>query len=61
MNVQLGPKRVMPLNVIEEKWNAIALPVERFQEMVRIGSFAGEVEWLKFLSVAACTLCMLSI
>ena len=54
--LQLGPKRVMPLPVIEEKWRALSLPIERFQELVRIGSFSGEVEWLKFFAAAASTL-----
>lgn len=46
----------MPLPVIEEKWRALSLPIERFQELVRIGSFSGEVEWLKFFAAAASTL-----
>jgi hypothetical protein len=56
LHKQLGPKRVMPLPVIEEKWRALSLPIERFQELVRIGSFSGEVEWLKFFAAAASTL-----
>ena len=54
--LQLGPKKIVPLELIEEKWRALALPQEKLDDLVRIGSFGGETEWLKIFSVAASTL-----
>lgn len=56
LNKQLGPKKVVPLGMIEEKWKDLALPKEQFDELVRIGSFGGDVEWLKFFSLASSSL-----
>ncbi|VDK79615.1 unnamed protein product [Dibothriocephalus latus] len=38
---------------VEEKWLALALPLERLQEIWRIGNFGQDVKWLHFLSLAA--------
>ncbi|KAF6018134.1 ROPN1L [Bugula neritina] len=56
LHKQLGPKKVVPLALIEEKWRALALPQEKFDDLVRIGSFSGDTEWLKLFSLAASTL-----
>ncbi|XP_071099264.1 ropporin-1-like protein [Haliotis cracherodii] len=56
LNRQLGPKKIVPLNVIEEKWLDLALPKEQFDDFVRIGSFGGDVEWNKFFALAASAL-----
>lgn len=56
LNKQLGPRKVVSLQVVEEKWKDLALPKEQFDELVRIGSFAGEVEWLKFFALTCSTL-----
>lgn len=42
--------------MIEEKWKDLALPKEQFDELVRIGSFGGDTEWLKFFALAASNL-----
>lgn len=42
----------MPLSLIEEKWADLALPKEQFDDLVRIGSFGGEIEWNKFFALA---------
>ena len=55
-SIQLGPKKVVPLELIEQKWRALSLPQERFDDLTRIGSFAGETEWLKLFALAATTL-----
>lgn len=56
LNKQLGPKKVVPLAVIQEKWLDLALPKEQFDELVRIGSFGGDTEWLKFFALACSSL-----
>lgn len=53
LNKQLGPKKTVPLSLIEEKWVDLALPKEQFDDLVRIGSFGGDVEWNKFFALAA--------
>jgi len=52
LNKQLGPKKTAPLSTIEEKWCDLALPKEQFDDLVRIGSFGGDVEWNKFFALA---------
>jgi len=56
LNRQLGPKRVVPLTVVEDKWRDLALPKETFDELCRIGDFTGQVEWLKFFALACSSL-----
>merc|ERR1719318_385962 len=56
LNKQLGPKKVVPLSMIEERWVDLSLPKEQFVELVRIGSFGGDVEWLKFFALGASAL-----
>ena len=46
----------MDLSLIEEKWKDLALPREKFDDLVSLGSFNGETDWLKFLSLAASSL-----
>ena len=53
---QLGPKKVVPLWLVEEKWRDIALPREQFDDIVRIGNFTGDVEWLKFFALGCSTI-----
>ncbi|ESO83256.1 hypothetical protein LOTGIDRAFT_204839 [Lottia gigantea] len=56
LNRQLGPKKTIPLSTVEEKWLDLALPKEQFDDIVRIGSFGGEIEWNKFLAIATSAL-----
>ncbi|CAH8294835.1 unnamed protein product, partial [Schistosoma turkestanicum] len=57
LNNQLASMKVLPLSVIEEKWKDLSLPVERFQEICRIGNFVDTCEWRWFLALAASDLC----
>lgn len=43
----------MSLDLVEKKWCDLHLPIERFHELVRLGSFAGDVEWIRFAALAA--------
>lgn len=56
LNKQLGPKKTVVLSLIEEKWTDVALPKEQFDDLVRIGSFGGDVEWNKFFALACSAL-----
>ena len=42
--------------MVEEKWLDLALPKEQFDDLVRIGSFGGDVEWNKFFALCASAL-----
>ncbi|CAH8587830.1 Ropporin-1-like protein [Schistosoma haematobium] len=57
LNNQLASLKIVSLSVIEEKWKDLSLPVERFQEICRIGNFANTCEWRWFLALAASDLC----
>ncbi|KAH8872096.1 Ropporin-1-like protein [Schistosoma japonicum] len=57
LNNQLASMKIVPLPVIEEKWRDLSLPVERFQEICRIGNFVNACEWRWFLALAASELC----
>ncbi|GAA55756.1 ropporin-1-like protein [Clonorchis sinensis] len=57
MNNQLAALKTIPVTLIEEKWKDLSLPMERFQELCRIGNFVGTCEWRHFLAVAASDLC----
>jgi len=58
LNRQLGPKKVVALTLIEEKWTDLALPKEVFDDLVRIGDLVGEVKWIEFLALACSSLSM---
>lgn len=56
LNRQLGPKKTVALSLIEEKWLDLALPKEQFDDLVRVGSFSGQIEWNRFFALAASAL-----
>lgn len=45
---QFGLKKIVLLNLVMEKWADLVFLKEQFDDLVRIGSFGGEVEWNKF-------------
>jgi len=57
----LGPKKSVPLRMIEEKWTDLALPKEQFDDLVRLGSFGGDVEWNTFFALACSAVAGVSI
>jgi len=56
LNRQLGPKRVVNLTLVEDRWNDLSLPKEVFDDIVRIGDLTGDVKWVYFLALAASSL-----
>lgn len=56
LNRQLGPKKTVPLSLIEEKWKDLALPKELFDDLVRTGNLTGDVQWLHFFVLACSSL-----
>jgi len=56
LNRQLGSRRTVTVDMIEEKWHDVALPKELFDELLRIGNFNAEVDWLKFFALGCSSL-----
>lgn len=38
---------------IEEKWMDLSLPKEQFDDLIRISGLTGQIEWNRFLALAA--------
>ncbi|XP_065063860.1 ropporin-1-like protein [Rhopilema esculentum] len=56
LHKQLGNKPVVELCKVEEKWNALCLPKTNLDEVMRLGSFGEEFNWLQFLALACSTI-----
>lgn len=56
LNRQLRDKDKVTADIIEEKWKALDLPKEQFDELLKIGDLHGSFEWEKFLALAASAL-----
>ncbi|XP_071830908.1 ropporin-1-like protein isoform X2 [Apostichopus japonicus] len=56
LNRQLSPKKVVSLAEVEQKWKDNCLPKERLQNLMQIGSFGDEFDWLKFFALACSAL-----
>lgn len=55
-SIQLSPKKVVSLAEVEQKWKDNCLPKERLQNLMQIGSFGDEFDWLKFFALACSAL-----
>ena len=53
---QLGDRPVVEASKVQQKWHALCLPDDNLKEVMRLGSFGEEFEWLKFLSIACSSL-----
>ncbi|KAL5007402.1 hypothetical protein ScPMuIL_016208 [Solemya velum] len=56
MHKQLGSKKTIQVALIEEKWLDLALPKEQYDDLIRIGNFGVDVEWIKFFAIACAAL-----
>lgn len=50
---QLGDKPIVEYSKVQDKWHALCLSTTTLDDIMRMGSFAEEFEWLKFLSLCA--------
>lgn len=48
---QVGDKPIVEFSKVEEKWHALCLSKEVINDIMRLGSFGEEFEWLKFLAL----------
>ena len=54
---QIAPIKAVELELIEEKWLAVNLPVEKFHLIVQLGNFSNEnLDWIKFMAIACSTI-----
>lgn len=49
---QLGDKPSVECSRLKDKWHALCLSSEELDDIMRLGSFAEEFEWMKFLALA---------
>lgn len=56
LNRQLGPKVLTPVASIETKWNSLALSHGQFEQLVKIGRFDGNIQWLHFFALGCSSL-----
>ncbi|CAB3998362.1 Hypothetical predicted protein [Paramuricea clavata] len=56
LHKQLGSKPIIEQSSLQEKWKHLSLPDDRLYEILRLGSFAEEITWVHFLSLAAVTI-----
>lgn len=56
LNRQLGPKKKIELSDLEKKWSDNCLPKEQLDNLLTIGSFGDQIEWLKFFAIACSSL-----
>jgi hypothetical protein len=56
LNRQLGPRILVPVATIANKWSNLALPRDQFDRIVEIGKFEGNIYWIKFFAIASSSL-----
>jgi len=49
---QLGDKPIVEYSKVQDKWHALCLSSDELNDIMKLGSFAEEFEWLKFLALA---------
>ncbi|XP_069762976.1 ropporin-1-like protein isoform X2 [Narcine bancroftii] len=49
---QLSPKNVVEERELVEKWEDLSLPIQRLRNILQLGSFGHEIEWMKFMALA---------
>jgi len=54
--VQLGPKVLTPVASIETRWNSLALSSDQFKQLVKIGRFSGNIQWMHFFALGCSSL-----
>jgi len=53
LHQQLKDTDVCSLDLITKKWNELGLPKQQLSEIVQVGSFVEDVEFIKFFAVAS--------
>ncbi|XP_067912331.1 ropporin-1-like protein [Heterodontus francisci] len=49
---QLSPKNLVEEAELVEKWKDLGLPIQQLQNILQLGQFEDEIEWMKFLALA---------
>lgn len=56
LHKQISKDECVKLALVEDKWKALNLPKENYDIVVQLGNFSDEVEWIKFMAIAASTI-----
>ncbi|XP_041040963.1 ropporin-1-like protein [Carcharodon carcharias] len=49
---QLSPKNFVEEEELVQKWKDLGLPIQQLKNILHLGSFENEIEWMKFLALA---------
>lgn len=52
LNRQLSEHKTVSLSSLARRWDGLCLDTEQFNDLVQLGNFKKEVDWLKFLALA---------
>jgi hypothetical protein len=56
LHTQLGAKEKVAISELEEKWKAAGFNRQQLDDLIELGNFKDEVDWLSFLSLACSAL-----
>ncbi|CAH1251348.1 ROPN1L [Branchiostoma lanceolatum] len=56
LHKQLSPQGTVQLSVLEQKWKEVCLPQEQMDEIMKVGTFSDNIEWIKFFALACSSL-----
>jgi len=56
LHKQLQGDTTVPINELKAKWAQLSLPGDRLDEILTLGNFVADVNWLNFLSLACTSL-----
>ncbi|PSN54014.1 hypothetical protein C0J52_10164 [Blattella germanica] len=51
--LQLGKVETIPASVLYDKWNGICLNEDALTDMLKLGEFEEDVNWMKFIAIAS--------
>ncbi|XP_078577175.1 ropporin-1-like protein [Branchiostoma floridae x Branchiostoma japonicum] len=56
LHKQLSPQGTVQLSALEQKWKELCLPQEQMDEIMKVGTFSDNIEWIKFFALACSSL-----
>ncbi|XP_066270246.1 ropporin-1-like protein [Branchiostoma lanceolatum] len=56
LHKQLSPQGTVQLSTLEQKWKEVCLPQEQMDEIMKVGTFSDNIEWIKFFALACSSL-----
>ncbi|KAM3840308.1 ropporin-1-like protein isoform 1-T2 [Vipera latastei] len=56
LHKQLSEKKTVNLTELHKKWKNLCLPIEQLRNLLRLDSFEGGIEWMKFFALCCSAL-----